>query len=87
MTALTKYVIKVMFIAKILNNVSSDFGRVDCDQDCDGVVDTIDNCTCIYNPNQLDSDGDGIGDVCEQYNIKLTFNKATSICPCLLSRL
>ena len=35
------------------------------DQDVDGVPDDIDNCPNTYNPDQADSDGDGIGDVCE----------------------
>ena len=35
------------------------------DIDCDGVLDNVDNCPSRYNPNQLDSDSDGIGDVCQ----------------------
>ncbi len=35
------------------------------DSDNDGVPDSEDNCPFIQNPDQLDSDGDGIGDVCE----------------------
>ena len=35
------------------------------DGDSDGVVDIIDNCPYTNNPNQNDSDGNGVGDVCE----------------------
>ena len=35
------------------------------DYDCDGVPDAYDNCVGMPNRDQADSDGDGIGDVCE----------------------
>jgi len=34
------------------------------DNDSDGFYDLIDNCPLISNPNQVDSNGDGIGDMC-----------------------
>jgi len=35
------------------------------DKDGDDIPNVHDNCPCNYNPDQEDSDGDGIGDVCE----------------------
>ena len=35
------------------------------DSDGDGVLDNVDNCVNLYNPLQLDADGDGKGDVCD----------------------
>jgi len=35
------------------------------DLDLDGVEDSFDNCNGVPNPNQTDSDGNGIGDLCE----------------------
>jgi hypothetical protein len=39
-------------------------GIGDPDQDGDGVPDRLDNCPATANPDQADSDGDGIGDAC-----------------------
>jgi hypothetical protein len=35
------------------------------DTDADGIFDVTDNCVSIGNDNQLDSDGDGMGDQCD----------------------
>ena len=35
------------------------------DSDGDGVVDLNDNCPAVSNPDQADSDDDGVGDVCD----------------------
>jgi Tol biopolymer transport system component len=35
------------------------------DTDVDGVPDDVDNCPDVFNPDQKDSDGDGIGDACD----------------------
>jgi hypothetical protein len=35
------------------------------DADGDQIEDGVDNCPTVYNPDQADSDGDGIGDACD----------------------
>ena len=40
-------------------------GVPDVDSDGDGVLDCLDNCPTLPNPEQLDCDGNGVGDVCE----------------------
>ncbi|APD06882.1 cartilage oligomeric matrix protein [Flavobacteriaceae bacterium UJ101] len=36
------------------------------DSDGDGIADNDDNCVMMSNPDQLDTDGDGMGDVCDR---------------------
>ncbi|MCG3137177.1 MAG: hypothetical protein HJJLKODD_01020 [Phycisphaerae bacterium] len=40
-------------------------GVAETDTDADGRPDCVDNCDLIANPDQADSDGDGIGDLCD----------------------
>ena len=37
----------------------------DADEDADGVANSQDNCRCDANPNQLDFDGNAVGNVCD----------------------
>jgi predicted outer membrane repeat protein len=41
------------------------------DTDGDGVPDNIDNCPTVYNPDQLDSNGDGYGDACVSPDVSI----------------
>jgi len=48
---------------EVLRGLFNGTGVIDYDND--GIQDTIDNCPFVFNPDQKDSDGDGIGDACE----------------------
>lgn len=43
------------------------------DMDADGVYDGLDNCPSDRNPDQLDTDDDGIGDVCDPADNRLDY--------------
>jgi hypothetical protein len=44
---------------------------VPVDGDADGIPDLADNCPAVSNANQTDSNGDGIGDACQESNVSI----------------
>jgi hypothetical protein len=52
-----------------MSSIQDEQPKVPIDTDNDGVVDSIDNCTLISNPDQVDDDRDGSGDVCDKDTI------------------
>lgn len=50
----------------------------DQDEDADGVANSVDNCRCVPNSNQLDFDGNTVGNVCDE---PLTFTLADGVPP------
>jgi choice-of-anchor B domain-containing protein len=62
------YILRLCFVllaSIFIIGCSSD--NVNTDTDNDGVENTVDNCPETSNPNQADTDGDGIGDVCDDF--------------------
>ena len=48
-----------------VNGYSSDTWEYGADTDGDGVIDIVDNCPLVLNPDQSDADGDHVGDACD----------------------
>ena len=55
-----------------ITNITVNDGATN-DRDNDTIADSVDNCPSVANENQLDSDGDGIGDVCDERNTEDDF--------------
>ena len=54
----------------------------DPEADNDGIVDDQDNCVLIPNTNQADTDGDGVGDACQDDCDQDGITNAEDTCPC-----
>jgi choice-of-anchor B domain-containing protein len=54
---------------------------IDTDTDNDGIAGTVDNCPDIPNPDQIDSDNDGDGDLCDDDDDNDGILDADDICP------
>ncbi len=59
------FLIITMLSLVIFISCTKDEDPPSIDTDKDGIVDEEDNCPLVSNPDQEDSDNDGIGDVCE----------------------
>lgn len=57
--------VSFVLIGLIMANCSNDVDDVIQDNDGDTISNQVDNCIDIANENQLDTDGDGLGDVCD----------------------
>jgi formylglycine-generating enzyme required for sulfatase activity len=56
---------QITVISQGITSAQSPFALDLCDTDCDGKDDGRDNCPDIANPDQFDTDGDKIGNLCD----------------------
>ena len=56
------------YVHPVWQSQSANINNLDPDPDGDGLTYLYDNCTFIFNPEQTDSDGDEIGNVCDPCN-------------------
>lgn len=65
----------------IVDNFVVEGFQDDEDDDNDGILDVDDNCPLIGNSDQADTDGDGIGNVCDQDDDNDGINDTIDNCP------
>jgi len=68
-SAMTDGQVVIQIIAPNEPYLAFDYALLDTDQiaDCDGdgIPDSLDNCRCVANADQVDVDADGVGDACD----------------------
>lgn len=55
----------LLVVALVVTPVATRADVDGSDVDFDGVPDELDNCPLVPNPDQVDTDEDGLGDVCD----------------------
>lgn len=58
---------------------------VESDRDKDGVIDRLDNCPDVANPDQVDIDGNRVGDACDDWDLDGIINSLDN-CPNIPNR-
>jgi len=76
-SALISLVLSTLFVTAQTCAISPGIGHpLLPDTDCDGVIDTQDNCPFITNPLQRDAERNGLGDACDLYIESITTSPA-----------